>query len=152
NVGSMLGLLAYPFVVEPRWTLAEQSRLWAIGYGVLVVLLAACARATGRGGSIDLGPAPPPRPGAASAPAPAPLDERIGWRRRLQWVALSFAPSSLMLAVTTHLSMDLVAIPLLWIIPLSIYLLTFILAFARRPLLPARWAPRILVYAVLGVV
>ena len=145
NVGSMLGLLAYPFVIEPRLSLAEQSRLWAIGYGVLIVFIGACALVTRRSMSVhravgfDLG-----------GPAP-PLNERVDGWRRLRWLALAFAPSSLMLGVTTHLSTDLVAMPLLWIIPLAIYLSTFILTFAKRPLLPLGWASRILVFSVLGV-
>ncbi len=111
NVGSMLGLLAYPFVIEPRLSVAEQSRLWAIGYGVLIVFIGACALVTRRSMSVhravglDLG-----------GPAP-PLNERVDRWRRLRWLALAFAPSSLMLGVTTHLSTDLVAMPLLWMLP-----------------------------------
>lgn len=145
NVGSMLGLLAYPFVIEPRLTLAEQSRLWAIGYAALIALIGVCALATRR--RMTASDAANARP-EADAPA---LVERVDWRRRVRWLALAFAPSSLMLGVTTHLSMDLVAMPLLWIIPLAIYLSTFILAFAKRTLIPAGLASRLLVFAVLGV-
>ena len=142
NVGSMVGLLAYPFVVEPRWTLAEQSRLWAIGYGLLLPLIAACAFVARAAAS---SPAMP-------RPDPAPLsDAPVTWRRRLTWVALAFVPSSLMLGVTMHFSMDIVAMPLLWIVPLAIYLLTFIVAFAARPLIGPRRAAQVLIFAVLGV-
>jgi len=145
NVGSMLGLLAYPFLIEPRWTLQEQSRGWTAGYVLLLLLIGACAMAARRRLAV---------PGHTDGAADAALssgDDRIGTRQRLHWLALAFAPSSLMLGVTTHLSMDLVAVPLLWIVPLAIYLLTFILAFARRPLIPAGLLSRLQVFAVLGV-
>jgi SAM-dependent methyltransferase len=143
NVGSILGLLCYPFMIEPRWTLAEQSRAWAIAYGLVAALIGGCAlaasRARGAWGDVP-----------ESSPA-APATERLAWRRRLRWLALAFVPSSLMLGVTTHLSTDLVAMPLLWIVPLTIYLLTFILAFAKRSLLSAGAIARLRVYALLGV-
>jgi hypothetical protein len=144
NVGSMLGLLAYPFLLEPRWALHAQSRGWAAGYVALLLLIATCAWAARRAprgkGQAD---------GESSAvPATTPP---ITLRRRLRWLALAFAPSSLMLGVTTHLTMDLVSMPLLWIVPLAVYLLTFILAFARRDVVPAGVLARIRTYAVLGV-
>ena len=140
NVGSMLGLLAYPFVLEPRLTLAEQSRWWAFGYGALVLCVGACAFGARARSEVP-----------AHGAGPAPTPEAIAWRRRVRWLLLAFAPSSLMLGVTTHLSMDIVALPLLWIIPLAIYLLTFILAFAGRQLLSTGALARLLVYTVLGV-
>jgi hypothetical protein len=149
NVGSMLGLLAYPFLVEPVWTLQQQSRGWSAGYLLLLVLIGACALVARRGlaaqgaaaGGIEERP---------SLTAPR-SEERIATRRRLHWLVLAFAPSSLMLGSTTHLSMDLVAVPLLWIVPLAVYLLTFILAFAGRPLIPAGLLSRLQVFSVLGV-
>lgn len=146
NVGSMVGLLAYPFLLEPRWTLHDQSRGWTAGFIGLILMIGACARVARRGlavhGSPDL----------ALDPSPAPSDERVTPRQRLHWLALAFAPSSLMLGVTTHLSTDLVAVPLLWVVPLAVYLLTFILAFARRSLIPVGLLSRLQVFAVLGVV
>ena len=144
NVGSMLGLLAYPFLLEPGWTLQEQSRGWSAGY-VLLLMIGACALAARRGLAAHGGA----ERGLEASPPPAA--DRPGVRRRLHWLALAFAPSSLMLGATTHLSMDLVAIPLLWIVPLAVYLLTFILAFARRPLIPTGMLARLQVFAVLGV-
>ena len=70
--------------------------------------------------------------------------DSLSVRRRLWWVALAFVPSSLLLGVTTYLSTDISPIPLLWVVPLAIYLLTFIFAFARRQLLPLRIVSRIL--------
>lgn len=140
NLGSMLALLAYPLLMEPNLRLAQQSALWAAGDGVLVLLTMSCAVAVWRS------------PGSASAAAVvddtgAGMD-RPSLRRRLRWVGLAFIPSSLMLGVTNYLSTDIAAIPLLWVIPLALYLLTFILAFARRPPLPHAWMLRALPMAV----
>ncbi len=134
NLGSMLALLGYPFLLESQAGLAEQSRLWAAGYGLLVLLVAACAVVVLRTAPAD--PAPE-RPAEPRQPLP--------WSRRLRWVLLAFVPSSLMLSVTTYLTQDIAAIPLLWVLPLALYLLTFILVFSRRTLLPLpvvlRWLP-----------
>jgi hypothetical protein len=117
NVGSFVALACYPAVVEPLLAVGDQSRLWTIGYGVFVALAAACALVAWR---------TPARPTVDSTvPAVAPLT----WPRRVRWVALAFIPSSLMLAVTTYLSTDIGSVPLLWILPLSLYLLTFVVAF-----------------------
>src|SRR5438552_460261 len=105
----------------------------------------------------------PPRPGSARAatrrstvPALAdPSRERLtglAARRRLRWVLLALVPSSLMLSVTTFISADVEAIPLLWVIPLAIYLLTFVLVFARRPLVPHALVVRVLPIALLALV
>src|SRR4051794_21562437 len=116
NAGSFVGLLAYPLLIEPNLTLHEQGRWWGIGYGVAALLVVACAIASRHR------PAPEP---VADAP---PLDRR----RRLTWLALAAVPSSLMLGVTTYATRDLTPFPLLWVLPLSIYLLTFVVAFAPR--------------------
>lgn len=123
NAGSMLGLLGYPVLLEPWFRLADQSRLWTAGYAVLVVLLIACVVMTRR--SLR-----GPSGGASAAETSSPP---IAWRRRLRWVLLAFVPSSLMMGVTMHLSTDIMAVPLLWVVPLAVYLLSFILVFARRP-------------------
>ncbi|HEV8675654.1 MAG TPA: fused MFS/spermidine synthase [Methylomirabilota bacterium] len=135
NLGSMLALLSYPVLVEPYLRLPDQSRLWAAGYLLLVALAIGCAACVWRA------PAAVPAP-LATAPVGAavadgnPSGSRPTAGRRLRWVLLAFVPSSLMLGVTTYLSTDIAAIPLLWVIPLAIYLLTFILVFARRPPIP----------------
>jgi spermidine synthase len=148
NLGSMLVLLSYPSFLEPYLRLGQQSRLWTGGYGLLVALTLGCAAFVWRA------VARPPLPavaGASDAPlaesAPAPT---VG--RRLRWVLLSFVPSSLMLGVTTYLSTDIAAIPLLWVIPLAIYLLSFILVFARRPPLPHALMVELLPIAMLPLV
>ncbi len=212
NLGSMVGLIGYLVVLEPNLALAEQSRVWTAGYGLLVVLTAACALAVMRArrggvetasdgeatarespaGTIAASPpegpdidSPPgqsvaggvPRvrgwalkrpamgeageaPGASDAPhesggraraALHPLEVRgvqidtlpanppadpLPLLRRLRWVALAAAPSSLMLGLTTYVTTDLATVPLLWVLPLVLYLFTFMAAFARRSLLP----------------
>ncbi len=137
NLGSMLALLSYPSLVEPFLPVDGQSRLWAYGYGLLVALTAGCAAVVVRsGGAARRGGA---RAARAEKPAPA-----VGGLRKLRWVLLALVPSSLMLGITTHLSTDIAPIPLLWVLPLAVYLLTFILAFARRPLIPGAVAGRLL--------
>jgi hypothetical protein len=149
NVGSLAGLLAYPFIVEPNLAVADQAALWTTGYLLFVILtLVAVAqlRRHGQGsstGSTTADAALTPMDRAIVAlPRPDTLDEaRPTLRRRLTWVALAFVPSSLMLGVTTYITADLAAIPLLWVLPLGLYLITFILAFwPRNPLTPNRMA------------
>lgn len=142
NLGSMLALLGYPLAVEPWLPLGGQSRAWAAGYGLLTALTAGCAvvlwrsaRAAAQGADAD---------DAASASQRGP-----GWGRRLRWLALALVPSALLLAVTTHISTDIAAVPLLWVVPLALYLLSFVLVFARRPLLRHRWMLRVQPFFVL---
>ena len=120
NVGSFAALIAYPAIVEPLLTVPDQSRLWTAGYAVFAVLAGACAIVAWRGTEA-----------AASAGA---FDEEVSpsSRQRARWVALAFVPSSLMLAVTTYISTDIAAVPLLWVVPLGLYLLTFVAAFSSR--------------------
>jgi spermidine synthase len=132
NAGSMIALLAYPTLVEPHLALGAQARLWTVGYGALVLMSAACAALVWRSRGSDAG-VPAAAPVAQPGDAPTP-------RRRAWWVLLAFVPSSLMVSVTHYLSTDIAAMPLLWVIPLALYLLTFILVFARRPPIPA-WVP-----------
>ena len=134
NLGAMAALVAYPILLEPHLHLKKQSWAWSLGYGLLALLIAGCAVILWR---TWRGPSPAPEPGAAAAPLAAGVTDlevpTLG--RRLMWVALSFAPSSLLLGVTTYITTDIAAVPLLWVIPLALYLLSFVLVFARRPLL-----------------
>ena len=154
NVGSLLALLSYPVLVEPLLTLSRQRAAFTVGYvvfGVLVIwcgMLAARVRLPaelGRAQRRELG-----RRGLALAPAedfaPPPT-----WRQRGLWIALAFVPSSLSLGVTQHLSTDVAAVPLLWVLPLATYLLTFILAFSGRPGLTPAKASRLVPWAVIVV-
>lgn len=126
NVGSLLALLAYPLALEPLLRLRDQSLLWTAGYGVLLILIAGCGLAARNAA-------------AASHPADGISttdDSGHRWLARLQWLALSFAPASLMLSVTTFVSTDIAAVPLLWVVPLALYLVTLVIAFADRQIVP----------------
>ena len=154
NVGSMLALLAYPALAERLLRLDSQSHLWAWGYGILVVLVAGCALALWRAGAASRGKET--ENGALTAPvgagAPDEADRPITPARRARWVLLAAVPSSLMLSVTTYLSTDIAAIPLLWIVPLAIYLLSFALVFGRHRLIPHRAWVELLPVALLPLV
>ena len=126
NVGSFLALLSYPVLVEPFIRLGDQTRLWSLGYLVLIALIAGCGALLWRS-SAKL-----PDAGEDHAAEAAPPT----WRDAATWVALAAVPSGLLVAVTAHISIDVAAVPLLWVLPLALYLLTFIIVFARRPILP----------------
>ena len=158
NAGSMLALLAYPTLVEPALRLKEQGRWWAIGYGVLVAMMAMCAillRAAPRTvdvtaddhASVDGIP-----DGDFHREQSEPVRGLLASHPRLRWILLAFVPSSLMISVTTYMTTDIVAVPLLWMIPLSLYLLTFVLVFARRPVLPHSWMIKAVPFLALPVV
>jgi SAM-dependent methyltransferase len=117
NLGSFAGLVSYPLIVEPLLTLEQQSVLWTGGYALLVLLVVGCALTT-PGDKVEAVP-------LASSPAPSR-------RRVLHWIVLAAVPSGLMLSTTTHLTTDIVAMPLLWALPLGLYLLSFVIAFATR--------------------
>lgn len=139
NAGSLTALLMYPVVVEPLFTLRTQRLAWAAGFALTALLVAACAVATRR-----------MHPGRETSNAPA--EPPIRWSLRLRWLALAFVPSGLLLAVTAHISTDLAAIPLLWIVPLALYLLTFIVAFGVRREGAERIARRLLPLVLLPLV
>ncbi|HXM00605.1 MAG TPA: fused MFS/spermidine synthase [Rhizomicrobium sp.] len=136
NAGSLLALIAYPFLIEPNVTLSHQSRWWAWGYCALACAIAAAGAfaVLGRGETVEK------TQDAAAAP--------LGWRERLTWLAYAALPSSLLLGVTGYVATDVASFPLLWIAPLAIYLLTFILTFAGRPPIPHRWMVRALPMAI----
>lgn len=130
NLGSFSALIAYPLAIEPILGLAEQTRLWSAGYALAAAAVAACAlTVVGRGGAHGI-VAPARTTGTAHA-APS-------LARRGAWIGLSAVPSGLLVAVTAHITTDVAAIPLMWVLPLALYLLTFVIAF--RPL--ASWPDR----------
>ncbi len=142
NIGSMAALLSYPLLIEPHLRLAEQSQFWSVGYGALVVMVWACAIALWR----SSGQARP----ATHARGTEPRGTRpLTAGQRMLWLLLAFAPSSLMLGVTTHISTNLAAVPLLWVVPLAIYLLSFALVFARRPPLSTRQTSRLIPFVAI---
>ena len=146
NAGSFAALLAYPFLIEPAFGLAAQRTLWAAGVVVLIGCLAGCAALVIR----RVGPTRPPatRPSEPAEGLAAPTAgeivpvERIDWGRRARWLLLAAVPSGLLSAVTNFITTDLISAPLLWVVPLAIYLLTFVVAFSargRRILPGAEW-------------
>ena len=135
NVGSLLALLAYPVLIEPRLTLAQQARLWTLGYSVFVILAAVCAWRVFAAAPVNV-----------AAVSPRVAARPISVFTALRWVALAALPSSLILGTTNYISTDIAAVPLLWVIPLALYLLSFVVAFANRQLL----SPRAMSWAVAG--
>jgi len=142
NIGSFLALLSYPVLLEPMFTLRTQNLIWTGSYGVLIVLIASCGALLLRSPSLaeaDL------RTEEIDAPAPA-------WLLRARWIFLAAVPSGLLVAVTAHISTDVAAAPLLWVLPLSLYLLTWVLVFQSRPLIPHSWVLLLQSLAIAGVV
>ncbi len=131
NVGSFAGLIAYPLLVEPFMPMLSQNWLWTGIYVALVVAVALCARLLWQ-----------TRGGVPAEPTDHPQTGTIGWKRRLYWIALAAVPSGLMLSTTSHLTTDLMAMPLLWVIPLGLYLLSFSVAFADNQR-PAFWIGKV---------
>jgi hypothetical protein len=128
NLGSVTALLLYPLVVERLWRISVQGTMWEAGYGAFALGILLCGLAAVRFRSF--------RPRAAAATSVEDVDiAPPNWRRKFRWLFLSLVPSSLMLAVTTFLSTDIAAVPLLWVVPLTLYLLSFVNAFSRKPLI-----------------
>ncbi|MDE0178653.1 MAG: hypothetical protein OXP36_08635, partial [Gammaproteobacteria bacterium] len=133
NAGSVAVLLAFPFVLEPLLATGTQSVAWSLGFAALALGVVSCGASLWRhSGS--------PGPGRdMSVQSGATLEREtvtVSWRQRAGWIAYSAVPSALLLGVTAHISTDIASAPLLWVVPLALYLLTFVNAFARRPLIP----------------
>ncbi len=122
NAGSLIGLLAYPLLLEPTTGLSAQGALWASLYAGLILMTALSGAAVLAGG---------PRPPAVRAAWSPAADAPVSWARRLRWLLLAAVPSGLLVSTTTHLTTDIMAIPLLWVGPLALYLLSFIAVFSR---------------------
>ena len=131
NVGSFTGLIAYPLLVEPFMPMLSQNWLWTGIYAVLVLAVALTGRLLWKS-----------RGATETAPVAAAAMSSIGWRRRAYWIVLAAVPSGLMLSTTSHLTTDLMAMPLLWVIPLGLYLLSFSIAFADNQR-PAFWIGKV---------
>jgi len=127
NVGSMSALFAFPLVAEPLLDLHGQSLAWSVSFGALVLLSTLSGAMALMGSPADATPMHHPH-AAADISAPTAL-------HKLLWTALMMASTSLMLGITTLLTSDVAAVPLLWVVPLALYLLTFVIVFARRPII-----------------
>jgi len=139
NAGSLVGLLGYPLVIEPNTALKWQGSAWSVGFGLLIALMLACGSLT-RGSSVKSTPGV-----VVDEPPVLPIC-------RIRWLVYALVPSSLMLSVTAYISTDIAAVPMLWAIPLALYLLTFIVAFSRRPLVSHALARRALPLLLVAVV
>jgi hypothetical protein len=142
NIGSFLALLSYPVLLEPMFSLRTQNLMWTGGYGLLILLIGACGLLLLRSKALaaaDLA--------TEETPAPAPSRSL-----RARWIFLAAVPSGLLIAVTAHISTDVAAAPLLWVLPLSLYLLTWVLVFQSRPLLPHKWMLLLQPLAITGVI
>jgi hypothetical protein len=118
NLGSFAGLLAYPLAVEPLLAIRDQRWVWSAGYVLLALMVGWCAlKLPSRGTLADTD--------GAAGPAP-------GWRERVRWIVLAAVPSGLILSTTLHITTDILAMPLLWVLPLGAYLLSFTVAFASK--------------------
>ncbi len=142
NIGSFLALLSYPVLLEPMFTLHTQDVMWTWGYGLLIVLIAACGLLLLRS----------PALAEADMQTEETTEPPPSWALRARWIFLAAVPSGLLIAVTAHISTDVAAAPLLWVLPLSLYLLTWVLVFQSRPLLPHKWMLMIQPLAIAGVV
>ena len=126
NLGSLIALLSYPFVLEPTFGLTALAGYWGLLYVALVVALGACFMLV-RGRAV------------AAHKRAAPDDASATWRERLGWCGLALVPAGLLTAFTTHIATDIASAPLLWVLPLALYLATFVLAFQERLPIPM-WA------------
>ena len=135
NVGSIAVLLAFPFLLEPALGVRTQAWAWAIGFAVLALCVVGCGATVWNTGS---------RPGAAATGR----GQAPGARQRLGWIAYSAVPSGLLLGVTGHITTDIASTPLLWVVPLVLYLLAFVNAFARRPLFRQAGTARAMAFAL----
>jgi hypothetical protein len=166
NVGSFVALLGYPFLVEPTLRLRTQSLGWTAAYVAFAVLMLSCGMAVWRHGRFSVtqpAVAPPVPVPARSAkptrarrgrdePQPDAGIDTVDGGTRLRWLGLAAVPSTLMMSVTTFISMDVAAVPLLWVVPLALYLLTFVLAFAERQIVPRRLIAALFPAAVVLIV
>lgn len=127
NVGSMGALLAYPFMIEPALTLTTQRSVWSALFMLLALVMTACGVWAARVPAADAVRAAPP--------SPAPR-----WSRRLMWLVLAMVPASMSIAVTQYITTDVASAPFLWVLPLAVYLLTYILAFGTRGAAIGDWS------------
>lgn len=145
NAGSLAALLAYPTLLEPNLYLPQQIRFWTVGYVLLAVLTSLCAAVRWRASVSVESSATNADSEVDSAQAPG-LEDHVRPKlfSRFRWTLLALVPSSWMLGLTTYITTDIASAPLFWVVPLSIYLLTFIMAFARRSLISFQACERLL--------
>jgi hypothetical protein len=141
NAGSLLALLSYPFVVEPLLPLRVQAWVWGCGFGIFATACGACAI---RAGALPTAWAT--GDDAASGREATPGKARPGTARRFLWLGLPASASVMLFAVTSQISQEVAVVPFLWVLPLSLYLLSFVVCFHDR-----RWYSRAVFNPLLGV-
>lgn len=133
NLGSLVALLAYPLLAEPSLGLSTLAELWSIGLAACAALISACAAfALATRWRMSRDRREPAQRGTGGS-------ARGATRERLRWLALSAVPSSLLLGATSHITTDVASVPLFWVVPLAVYLASFVLVFAGRPPVRHRW-------------
>lgn len=130
NLGSLAALLLYPVLAEPLFGLAMQATLWTGGFLMLATAILGCGALMLTRGMEDVS--------AHARAAEHANGEAPALQQRLRWIALSFVPSGLLVAFTTHLTTDIASAPFLWVVPLALFLATFIVVFRDPPLVPVR--------------
>ena len=140
NGGSLVALLSYPLFLERAFTLSRQNQIWIAMYVVFLILTLACMFVLWKSSHSGKSEQPPSNSGGKPLFLTSSFLRGSIFRQRLYWILLAFIPSSLLFGVTTYITTEIAPTPLLWIIPLALYLLTFILAFARKNLFPERLA------------
>jgi spermidine synthase len=146
NMGSLVALLGYPVFIEPFLKLYKQGNYWAVIYGILFFLLGGCSIAVWKQVGKKAIALDVQEENSSSLPIV------VGVKRRLLWMLLAFIPSSMMLGVTTYLTTDVASIPLFWIIPLSLYLLSYVIAFSRKKLVGLRMLGKIVAISAIVLV
>jgi len=144
NLGSLLGLISYPFLVEPSLTTQGQGVVWSLAFGVYVVLCGVIALQLGR---LRLPAEPVPKPSPASGRGAAAA---LSWSTVACWIALPALASALLMSITNHVCQNVAVVPLLWIVPLTLYLVTFIICFDKERWYVRRWFAAAAILAVLA--
>lgn len=142
NVGSVIGLLAYPLVLEPFLPVAAQTMAWTLGYAALAIVLIASGLLAYRTGG---GVSPAIEVSVLESEDAAPAER---WKQRLWWLTCAFVPSSLLVGVTTHIATDVASVPFLWALPLALYIGTFIIVFAKTPIIRLETSDRLLPFVI----
>lgn len=143
NIGSFASLILYIIMIEPLATLDQQGIAWTTGFVMLGLFIALCAFFPSYLANTNK---------VEATPQTAKTATPISWIMRGQWILYSAVPSALLVAVTSHLSVDVASIPFLWVVPLALFLLTFVIAFARKPIVSANQISVLLPYLTAAVV
>jgi len=139
NAASLIILCAYPFIIEPNTRLGGQTFSWAVGYAALLGMLIVTAVVLTR----RLAP-------VQRVETPEPVFVKSGWKQKAFWIFLAFLPSSLMLGVTSYMTNNIASTPLLWIMPLALYLLTFVIVFSNKSIVTAKGLAKLFPWVVIA--